>query len=138
MYVINFANEYYSNSCQHPSLALKKNELSKIELKLDEQKWFRFSTEGITPKPTAPGANYSFFIQKAANTEVSWITSSLCIKSPSYTYERSPITSPQTELKFNLWNSDFFSDTISSAAPSKNGYYIKLISGDPNIIIRFE
>ncbi|MBM9591989.1 hypothetical protein JWG41_16190 [Leptospira sp. 201903075] len=84
LFVINFANDYYSNSCQYPSLVLKKGESYKLELKLDEQKWFRFSQEGVTTSPSSV-SHHSFFIQKATNTEVSWITSSNCLTSPSYT-----------------------------------------------------
>lgn len=137
LHILNFLDDYYSNSCQHPSLVLKKGESSKFELKLDEPKWFRFSPEGVTTSPSSV-SHHSFFIQKVTTTEVSWITSSNCLTSPSYTYDRIPITAIPTELKFNLWNSDFISDNRNNPPPSKNGYYIKLISGDPNIIIRFE
>ncbi|WP_135778267.1 hypothetical protein [Leptospira congkakensis] len=110
-----------------------------MELTLDDKKWFRFSPEGTAANPNSnnPTPVHFFFIQKEADTEISWVTSTTCITSPSYTYERTPISATQTEIKYNLWNSDFyFSNRTTSTY--QNGYYIKLISGNPKITIRFE
>lgn len=136
LFGINLANEYYSNSCKYPSFVLKKGEPRQMELKLMAEKWFRFSAEGTTPHvySTNPVSNHSFYIEKAAEAEVTWITSDSCIASPSYTYERTPITAIPTEIKYNLWNSDL----IGRPPPADNGYYVKLISGNPNITIRFQ
>lgn len=136
LFVINFANEYYSNSCKHPSFIFKRGESRPMELKLNEMKWFRFSAEGTTPHSYSinPVSNHSLFIEKVSETKVTWITSDSCLTSPTYTYERTPIATTPTEIKYNLWNSDLIGDP----PPTDNGYYIKLISGNPNIIIRFE
>ncbi|TGM81521.1 hypothetical protein EHR01_01605 [Leptospira mtsangambouensis] len=138
LFMIDFASKYYSNSCQHPALTLKKGEKYQIKLKLGEETWFQFSPEGTTPHANTPSptSNYSFFIQKTQETQVIWITSNSCLTSTSYTYERTPISSIQTEIKFELWNSDF--NNYKNPPPSKNGYYVKFISGNPDITIRFE
>lgn len=66
LFVINFANEYYSNSCKHPSFIFKRGESRPMELKLNEMKWFRFSAEGTTPHSYSnnPVSNHPFLLKR--------------------------------------------------------------------------
>ncbi|TGK91252.1 hypothetical protein EHQ30_13530 [Leptospira brenneri] len=139
LFVINVFNEYYSNSCKFPSLILKKGETYTIDLSLSSKKWFKFSPEGTTPHAysTNPVSNHSFFIEKEAGTEVLWFTSDSCETSPSYTYDRTPITTSSTMQKYELWNSDLTGIYRTQPQVIK-GYYIQLIAGNPNITIRFQ
>ncbi|MGV3667025.1 MAG: hypothetical protein ACO1NV_12890 [Leptospira bouyouniensis] len=132
LFVINFANEYYSNSCKNPKLVLRKNTNHTIELKPNEKSWFRFSYEDY--KAQSGVTDYFFKITKESGTAVQFYTNNNCLTYADSAYKRLPIATSATEDTYRLYKSDF--ESYSTFGASENGYYLEILSGNPNLIIR--
>ncbi|XDD47637.1 hypothetical protein AB3N60_06035 [Leptospira sp. WS39.C2] len=133
LFVINFTNEYYSNSCKHPKFTVRKNTDVPLTLKPNEKQWFRFSFEDFRALGTNP-PNLYLKITKEAGTEVPFYTNPNCGQSFDSSYQRLPISSTPTEVTYQLYKSDF--ESYATVKASENGYYIDYLSGNPTISIR--
>ncbi|PJZ46415.1 hypothetical protein [Leptospira brenneri] len=133
LFVINFANEYYSNSCKFPKLTLRKDADQILELKQNEKQWFRFSFEDYKSLGSNP-PNLYLKISKQAGTEVSFYTNNNCGQYSDSSYQRLPISSTSTDVIYGLYKSDF--QSYETVKASENGYYIDYIFGNPTITIR--
>ncbi|MDF3820837.1 hypothetical protein P3G55_13055 [Leptospira sp. 96542] len=132
LYIINYMDLHYTNSCQYPKITLTKGNTFPIEIKKDERIWFRFSNINNANINTNASV-YSFKISKQPNTELLFFTNDSCGRYIDSSYVRLPSTVTPTELTYKLYPSDI--RRSEGVAQIKNGYYIEVISGDPNIVI---
>ncbi|TDY72786.1 hypothetical protein CLV96_1793 [Leptospira meyeri] len=133
LFVINFTNEYYSNSCKFPKLTLRKDADQILALKPNEKQWFRFSFEDFKSLGSNP-PNLYLKISKQAGTEVRFYTNNNCGQYSDSSYQRLPTSTTSTEDIYRLYKSDF--ESYATIKASENGYYIDYISGNPSITIR--
>lgn len=133
LFVINFTNEYYSNSCKHPNIVLRNNTNQSVTLKPNYKSWFRFSYEDYKAQGTGV-TDFFFKITKDSGTEVQFYTNNNCLTYSDSAYKRLPMTTTPTEDTYRLYKSDF--ESYSTFRASENGYYLEFLSGNPNITIR--
>ncbi len=135
LYALNIANSFLNNSCQNPSFTLRKNTNKALSLKPNEIIWFRFSYDDYLGR--APGVtDFYLKITKEIGTELELYTNNRCGQSVDSTYKREPITVSGTEVTYRLFPSDF--ENSLGGGSSENGYYVKIISGNPEIILNQE
>lgn len=133
LFVINFANEYYTNSCKHPNIILRNNTNQSVTLKPNDKSWFRFSYEDYKAQGTGV-TDFYFKITKESGTEVQFYTNNNCLTYSDSAYKRLPMATTPTEDTYRLYKSDF--ESYSTFRASENGYYLEFLSGNPNITIR--